>query len=215
ERGEIQEVIDLGRDQKHVLFEVAAHLLGKPAPMFTPEETYAGEGEEKLEKRTRDSLRKLAKLQEPPNTGINRVEELFEARKPKGEAITVDYEGEVVDIVRRRGGRWVMIKATLPVGELLVGKMSLENVEDPSTGLIILHELDEIRSAHVNRLLDAGVERVTVLDAVLVPPLGSLEVVKGDTVLPGDRLTPGPLNPHELLRLRGVRGVQEYLIQEI
>ncbi len=215
ERGEIQEVIDLGRDQKHVLLEVASNLLGKPAPLFAVEETTAGEGEEKIEKRTRDSLRKLAKLQEPPNTGINRVEELFEARKPKGEAITVDYEGEVVDIVRRRGGRWVMIKATLPVGELLVGKMSLENVEDPSTGIIILHELEEIRSMHVNRLLDAGIERVTVLDAVLVPPLGSLEVVKGDTVLPGDRLTPGPLNPHELLRLRGVRGVQEYLIQEI
>jgi hypothetical protein len=34
-------------------------------------------------------------------------------------------------------------------------------------------------------------------------------------VLAGDRLTPGPLNPHELLRLRGVRGVQEYLIREI
>ncbi len=214
ERGATQEAIDLGRDQKNVLLKVASNLLGKPLPLFSTDDTGASEGEEKVEKRARDSLRKLAKLQEPPNTGINRVEELFEARKPKGEAITVDYEGEVVDIVRSLG-RWVMIKATLPVGELLVGKMSLENVEDPSTGIIILNELEEIRSVHVNRLLDAGVERVPVLDAVLVPPLGSLEVVKGDKVLPGDRLTPGPLNPHELLRLRGVRGVQEYLIQEI
>ncbi|MFN4033692.1 MAG: DNA-directed RNA polymerase subunit beta' [Fimbriimonadales bacterium] len=213
ERGAAQEVIDLGRDQKNVLLKVASNLLGKPVPVFA-DDTSATDGEEKVEKRARDSLRKLAKLQEPPNTGINRVEELFEARKPKGEAITVDYEGEVVDIVRSVG-RWVMIKATLPVGELLVGKMSLETIEDPNTGIVVLNELGEIRSSHVNRLLEAGIERVTVLDAVLAPPLGSLEVVKGDKVLPGDRLTPGPLNPHELLRLRGVRGVQEYLIQEI
>jgi len=212
ERGATQEAIDLSKDQKHVLLKVAANLLGKPVPVLATDEP--SEGEEKLEKRTRDSLRRLAKLQEPVNTGINRVEELFEARKPKGEAITVDYEGEVVDIVRSFG-RWVVIKATLPVGELLVGKMSLQTIEDPETGAVILNEMDEIRASHLTRLLEAGVQEVTVLDAVLVPTLGSLEVVKGDTVLPGDRLTPGPLNPHELLRLRGVRGVQEYLIQEI
>ena len=212
ERGATQEAIDLSKDQKHVLLKVAANLLGKPIPSLPADET--SEGEEKLEKRTRDSLRRLAKLQEPPNTGINRVEELFEARKPKGEAITVDYEGEVVDIIRSVG-RWVVIKAKIPVGDLLVGKMSLQTIEDPRTGNPILNEMDEIRPAHLTRLMDAGVQEVTVLDAVLVPSLGSLEVVKGDTVLPGDRLTPGPLNPHELLRLRGVRGVQEYLIQEI
>jgi DNA-directed RNA polymerase subunit beta' len=212
ERGAIQEAIDLSKDQKQVLLKVAANLLGKPVPLLTADET--SEGEEKLEKRTRDSLRRLAKLQEPPNTGINRVEELFEARKPKGEAITVDYEGEVVEITRSVG-RWVVIKAKLPVGDLLVGKMSLETLEDPKSGAVILEEMEEIRASHLARLEAAGVQEVTVLDAVLVPPLGSLEVVKGDPVLPGDRLTPGPLNPHELLRLRGVRGVQEYLIQEI
>lgn len=214
ERVSTQEAVDLGIDQKRTLLKVASNLLGKPIRIPEPKEMLAGEGDEKLERRARDSQRKLAKLLEPPNTGINRVEELFEARKPKGEAITVDYEGEVVDIVRSLG-RWVVIKATLPVGEQLLGKMSLETIEDPATGTVILNELDEIRSSHLSRLMEAGIERVTVLDAVLVPPLGSLEVVKGDKVLPGDRLTPGPLNPHELLRLRGVRGVQEYLIQEI
>jgi len=212
ERGAAQEAIDLSKDQKHVLLKVASNQLGKPVPLFATDD--ASEGEEKIEKRTRDSLRRLNKLQEPPNSGINRVEELFEARKPKGEAITVDYAGEVVDVVRSVG-RWVVLKATLPVGDLLVGKMSLQTIEDPRTGNPIVSEMDEIRAAHLTRLMEAGVESVTVLDAVLVPPQGSLEVVKGDTVLAGDRLTPGPLNPHELLRLRGVRGVQEYLIREI
>jgi DNA-directed RNA polymerase subunit beta' len=212
ERGAAQEAIDLSKDQKHVLLKVAANQLGKPVPVLATDEP--SDGEDKIEKRTRDSLRRLNKLQEPPNSGINRVEELFEARKPKGEAITVDYAGEVVDVVRSVG-RWVVIKATLPVGDLLVGKMSLQTIEDPRTGNSIVNEMDEIRAAHLTRLMEAGVESVTVLDAVLVPPQGSLEVVKGDTVLAGDRLTPGPLNPHELLRLRGVRGVQEYLIREI
>jgi DNA-directed RNA polymerase subunit beta' len=212
ERGAAQETLDLSKDQKHVLLKVAANQLGKPVPVLATDEP--SDGEDKIEKRTRDSLRRLNKLQEPPNSGINRVEELFEARKPKGEAITVDYAGEVVDVVRSVG-RWVVIKATLPVGDLLVGKMSLQTIEDPRTGNPIVSEMDEIRAAHLTRLLEAGVQAVTVLDAVLVPPQGSLEVVKGDTVLAGDRLTPGPLNPHELLRLRGVRGVQEYLIREI
>jgi DNA-directed RNA polymerase subunit beta' len=212
ERGAAQETLDLSKDQKHVLLKVAANQLGKPVPVLATDEP--SDGEDKIEKRTRDSLRRLNKLQEPPNSGINRVEELFEARKPKGEAITVDYAGEVVDVVRSVG-RWVVIKATLPVGDLLVGKMSLQTIEDPRTGNPIVSEMEEIRAAHLTRLLDAGVQAVTVLDAVLVPPQGSLEVVKGDTVLAGDRLTPGPLNPHELLRLRGVRGVQEYLIREI
>jgi DNA-directed RNA polymerase subunit beta' len=212
ERGAAQETLDLSKDQKHVLLKVAANQLGKPVPVPATDEP--SDGEDKIEKRTRDSLRRLNKLQEPPNSGINRVEELFEARKPKGEAITVDYAGEVVDVVRSVG-RWVVIKATLPVGDLLVGKMSLQTIEDPRTGNPIVSEMEEIRAAHLTRLLEAGVQAVTVLDAVLVPPQGSLEVVKGDTVLAGDRLTPGPLNPHELLRLRGVRGVQEYLIREI
>jgi DNA-directed RNA polymerase subunit beta' len=162
ERGAIQEAIDLSKDQKHVLFKVAANLLGKPVPLLTADET--SEGEEKLEKRTRDSLRRLAKLQEPPNTGINRVEELFEARKPKGEAITVDYEGEVVEITRSVG-RWVVIKAKLPVGDLLVGKMSLETIEDPKSGAVILEEMEEIRVSHLARLEAAGLQEVTVLDA--------------------------------------------------
>ncbi len=215
ERGLSQEMIDLGLDQRRVVARVARQLLS-----LTMDEgllVAQTDTEERAERRTRESLRKLAKLQEASNTGINRVEELFEARKPKGEAITVDYEGEVMDIIRSVG-RWVVIKATLDVetqSDLLVGKFSLEAVEDPGTGDILIRPLEEIRSSMVNALRMAGVGQVTVLDAVLVPPLGSLEVEKGDKVLPGDRLTPGPLNPHELLRLRGVRGVQEYLIQEI
>jgi DNA-directed RNA polymerase subunit beta' len=216
ERGVTERISDLRSDQRRVLHQVAQQLLGKPIQPPTPEPSEPAEleTEEKVQRKVREWVRKLAKLMESQNTGINRVEELFEARKPKGEAITVDYEGEVVDIVRSTG-RWVVLRATLPVGELLIGKVSLHEVTSPLTGEVLLRELEEIRSAHVNRLMEHGVNEVEVLDAVLVGVSGTLEVKPGDRVLPGDRLTPGPLNPHELLRLRGVRGVQEYLIREI
>ncbi len=215
ERGVTERISDLRTDQRRVLYQVAQRLLGKPIQpsLSDSPDLSEPEPEEKVQRKVREWVRKLTKLMESQNTGINRVEELFEARKPKGEAITVDYEGEVVDITRGTG-RWVVLRATLPVGELLIGKVSLHEVPSPITGETLLHELEEIRSAHLNRLMEHGVSEVEVLDAVLVGVSGTLEVKVGDRVLPGDRLTPGPLNPHELLRLRGVRGVQEYLIRE-
>ncbi len=139
----VEEAIDLTRDQRKVLMDVAQRLTGIDYRWYRDEqETNPAETEEKAEKRTRESLRKLAKLQEPPTTGINRVEELFEARKPKGEAITVEYEGEVLDIVRSVG-RWVVLRATLPTdparAELLIGKYSLHEVADPNTARLIFH----------------------------------------------------------------------------
>ncbi|GBC92266.1 DNA-directed RNA polymerase subunit beta' [bacterium HR15] len=216
ERGVTERISDLRTDQRRVIQQVAQRLLGKPieSDLSDMPDLSEIETEEKIQRKVREWVRKLAKLMESQNTGINRVEELFEARKPKGEAITVDYEGEVVDIVRSVG-RWVVLRATLPVGEQLLGKVSLHEVVSPNTGEILLHELEEIRSTHLNRLMEHEIEEVEVLDAILVGVSGTLEVKVGDRVLPGDRLTPGPLNPHELLRLRGVRGVQEYLIREI
>ncbi len=216
ERGVTERISDLRSDQRRVLYRVAQRLLGKPVQPepIEPAETAETETEEKVQRKVREWVRKLAKLMESQNTGINRVEELFEARKPKGEAITVDYEGEVVAI-ERSIGRWVVLRANLPVGEQLIGKVSLHTVVSPITGETLLREMEEIRSTHLNRLMEHGVEQVEVLDAVLVGVSGTLEVKVGDRVLPGDRLTPGPLNPHDLLRLRGVRGVQEYLLREI
>ena len=49
----------------------------------------------------------------------------------------------------------------------------------------------------------------------LVPYRGNLEVEAGDEVQAGDRLTEGPLDPHKVLELQGVRGVMEYLVREI
>jgi len=49
----------------------------------------------------------------------------------------------------------------------------------------------------------------------LIPQGKHLHVQEGDPVRAGDRLTDGPINPHDILRIRGIKEAQEYLVEEI
>ena len=49
----------------------------------------------------------------------------------------------------------------------------------------------------------------------LIPQGRHLHVQEGDTVRAGDRLTEGPINPHDILRIKGIKEAQEYLVEEI
>ena len=100
--------------------------------------------------------------------GLPRVAELFEARKPKSQAIVTDIEG-VVEF----GG--------------VVRKLQR---------LIV-------RS-------DSGMEQ-----EYLMPHGKHLRVHEGDRVKAGDRLCEGPINPHDILRIKGENEVQKYLVNEI
>ncbi|SMB88799.1 DNA-directed RNA polymerase subunit beta' [Thermanaeromonas toyohensis ToBE] len=99
--------------------------------------------------------------------GLPRVEELFEARKPKGQALIAEAAG-VVKINEVKGRREIEIVA------------------------------------------DNG-ERYTYQ----VPYGSRLRVEEGQRVEPGDELTEGSVNPHDLLKVKGVRGVQLYLLREV
>ncbi len=99
--------------------------------------------------------------------GLPRVEELFEARKPKGQAAIAEIAGTV---------------------EIVEGDKKREI-----------------------RILGDNGETI-----VIAVPYGSfITVSTGQRVEPGDVLTEGPVNPHDLLRIRGVRAVEQYLLQEI
>jgi len=100
--------------------------------------------------------------------GLPRVEELFEARKPKGQAIIAEIAG-TVHLGENKGRREITITA------------------------------------------DNGADA-----QVYVVPFGSrLKVHEGETVHEGQELTEGSVNPHDLLRVMGPRGVQEYLLHEV
>ncbi|MDS1030411.1 DNA-directed RNA polymerase subunit beta' [Bacillota bacterium LX-D] len=99
--------------------------------------------------------------------GLPRVEELFEARKPKGQAIIAEVSGKV-EITENKGRREVVI--TTNDGERFDYQI----------------------------------------------PYGSrIKVEEGSIVEAGDELTEGSVNPHDLLKVKGVRGVQVYLLREV
>ncbi|MBE7027963.1 MAG: DNA-directed RNA polymerase subunit beta' [Ruminococcaceae bacterium] len=100
--------------------------------------------------------------------GLPRVEELFEARKPKGLAIIAEIGGKV-SIVENKKKRELVIKD------------------------------DEIGDART----------------YLIPYGSRLKVSEGDIVNKGDELTEGSVNPHDILRIKDITAVQQYLIQEV
>jgi len=103
-------------------------------------------------------------------TGLPRVTELFEARRPKDAAFIAEIDGYVRIIGTSRGVRLVKI-------------------ENP----------------------DEGIESETYRI-----PIGKHMIVReGEWVRAGDRLTEGPLNPHDILRVRGETAVQSYLVNQI
>ena len=99
--------------------------------------------------------------------GLPRVEELFEARKPKGQSLITEIAGEV-ELREVRNKREV--KITSPHGEVKTYQV----------------------------------------------PFGArIKVTDGDTVDAGQELTEGSINPHDLLKVRGLRDVQLYLLHQV
>ena len=100
--------------------------------------------------------------------GLPRVEELFEARKPKGLAIIAEFGG-VAKIVDTKKKREVV-------------------VTDPMTGNVKNY---------------------------LIPYGSRIKIVDGQVLEAGDELTEGSVNPHDILKIKGVRAVQDYMLREV
>ena len=99
--------------------------------------------------------------------GLPRVEELFEARKPKGLAVISEINGTVhIDESKKR------------------------------------------REAVVTS--DDGES-----ESYLIPFGSKLKVQEGDVIEAGDELTEGSVNPHDILKIKGIKGVQAYLLKEV
>lgn len=100
--------------------------------------------------------------------GLPRVEELFEARKPKGLAIIAEFGGVVA------------IKDTKKKREIIVTENETGNSK-----------------------------------TYLIPYGSRIKVQDGQVLEAGDELTEGSVNPHDILKIKGVRAVQDYMIQEV
>jgi len=161
------------------------------------------------------AVQAMLKVLEEQVGGLLRVVELVEARKPKGQAIITEVDGDVVDI-EQKGSRRVIIhsKLRLDSGESMNGKVLGEPVIHPETGVVILEAGTELNEKAMRQIRDK-VEEITVRNSHLVPYRGALEVKVGDSVKAGDRLTEGPLDPDRVLELQGISGVQDYMVKEV
>ena len=99
--------------------------------------------------------------------GLPRVEELFEARKPKGQAVISEISGEVSFTENKKR----------------------------------------------NEIVVTGADKET--KTYLIPFGSRLKVSEGQVIEAGDELTEGSVNPHDILTIRGIKGVQSYLLREV
>jgi DNA-directed RNA polymerase subunit beta' len=165
------------------------------------------------------SIQAVLKVLEDQVGGLLRVVELFEARKPKGQAIVTEHAGVVAGI-ESKGLRQVVIHTKQELNEALAHQglgtdaVSGEDILDES-GEVIVHAGEQITDKALRKIVAMGMKEVTLRKVHMVPYRGDLEVDKDQEVHPGDRLTEGPLDPQKVLELQGTRGVQDYLVREV
>jgi DNA-directed RNA polymerase subunit beta' len=157
--------------------------------------------------------------------GLPRVEELFEARSPKGQAFVTEVTGLVeqwedgkkyiVQVTPEAGhvekialeGRTVSVKAgsNVKVGDVLAsGESESKPIVAPFDGVV------EVTDEHL--VLAANASSPVRYE---IPGNFQLMVKSGDVVEAGDRLTNGSLNLHDLMRLKGIEATQRYIINEV
>ncbi len=157
--------------------------------------------------------------------GLPRVEELFEARTPKGQAYLADLAG-TVHAWEEGNSYIVQITADTqePIKLKLDGrKASLKSGTEVAIGDVIAAK-DEGEEPLIAPV--AGVVEVTKANILVRPKEGAsvryeipsfkqLVVKDGDHVSQGDRLTAGSINLHDLMRLKGIEATQRYIINEV
>jgi DNA-directed RNA polymerase subunit beta' len=162
-------------------------------------------------------------------TGLPRVEELFEARKlPKGEAVVTEIAGtaNVEQSDRYSDMRVVRVTHSEMMSdtyEIAAGwKISIEDEGEVSGGDVIATGDDETTLVAQN----AGRVRIEGDNVIVsyevrdeeeyeIPSNARLTVQDGEKVSPGEPLTEGSLNPHNILRINGREATQMYLLSEV
>ena len=162
--------------------------------------------------------------------GLPRVEELFEARMPKGKAEISHIDGVVEIIQGENGARRVKVTSReafdtplrISKGhEVLLGR-GRHGRGEPGRGALETGRRRSTRSARSTRACSFAAEdglRVRSEDVVereyAIPHNAKLLVENGQMIRAGDPITDGPINPQEYLETRGRDAVQRYLVKEV
>ena len=130
---------------------IAAQAIGEPGTQLTMRTFHAGGVA------TADDI----------TQGLPRVEEIFEARKPKGLAVISEING------------------TVKISDSKKKREAIVSNDDGET------------------------------ESYLIPFGSKLKIKDGDEIEAGDELTEGSINPHDILKIKGIKGVQAYMLKEV
>jgi DNA-directed RNA polymerase subunit beta' len=156
--------------------------------------------------------------------GLPRVEELFEARDPKGEAILAEIDG-TVHLMNKDGQRQI---------RLALNRIHRDQYKIPSRAKVLVKDGDKIDDGtplikeKTGEILAAKGGTVSREDSRLivrydekdervyeVPASARLRVEDGQKVRAGDQLTEGSKNPHRILSILGREAAELYLVEEV
>lgn len=157
--------------------------------------------------------------------GLSRVDELFEARNPKGQAYISDIGGEVsireekdIYIVQITGKE--LSEVSLKLGDRV---LTVADGQDVVVGDVVASQ-ENGKNALVAPItgkitIDNSSIKIHPTDQTIVryeiPNYKQLTVKNGDIIEPGDRLTSGSINLNDLMNLKGVIEAQIYILNEI
>jgi DNA-directed RNA polymerase subunit beta' len=193
----------------HPVGVIAAQSLGEPATQLSLDSKH----------------RAGAVMADETAQGLNRVEELFEARAPKGEAYIAELDGTVTVwedgeqyIVQITGEEEKQIKQSL-AGR----KPTVKDDQEVAIGDVIAS-----KEKGEEPLVASSAGKVVVTDKTItvipksqstvryeIPGYKQIEVKDGDQIKVGDKITNGSINLHELMRLKGIETTQRYIMNEI
>ncbi|MFH1650775.1 MAG: DNA-directed RNA polymerase subunit beta', partial [Chloroflexota bacterium] len=173
-------------------------------------------------------------------SGLPRVEELFEARMPRGQAIISEIDG-VAEVVQNEDGRKIKItssevyrdeyplprgaKVTVTDGQWVdIGTVLATSAPPKSKKKADTEETEETAPAIIARMagtVAAGKKQLTLSyeereeREYTITSTASIWVEDGQEVKAGRQLTDGSINPHDILRILGKDAVQQYLVDEV
>lgn len=187
-------------------------------------------------------------------SGLPRVEELFEARVPKGAAILADIDG-VVELSSDEEGRRLRLISREEFREDYLapegGQILVDEGETVEPGMVLATSMPALKGKKSKAAVKKAAEKAAEaaesgdgepIEQVIANIGGRVEIdsgvisivwddvdvrehlilashyilVKdGDTVLAGDPLISGPLNPHDILHIRGKDDLQSYLVNQV
>lgn len=157
--------------------------------------------------------------------GLPRVDELFEARTPKGEAIIAELSG---DVRVWEDGDMAVVQITPTKGKTETIEVDSQIIRVKSGTDVVAGDVlasNEDESMPLNAPFDGQVEvagkKIIITSSPQapvkyeIPAQRQLAVRDGDSIEVGDRLTNGSINLHQLMRLKGIEATQRYMINEV